>query len=197
MNDLKTRIFLVVTVLGLAVDQVTKYLVRANLDLHTEEIKIIPHFFSIVHAENTAAAFGVLGGFEYRMVVFGIFTVAALGVIFDLFRKLPGNDRFMAITLGLIMSGALGNAIDRIHRQSVTDFLRVYTDYPPLRTWLVQTFGMAEWPSFNVADSALVVGVLLFLVHYLFADEGELAAAEKDAPPPAGDDKGAAQSVGS
>ena len=183
MNDLKTRIFVAVTLIGLALDQLSKWFVRSQLELHEEGFHIIPGFFDIVHAENTAAAFGAMGGFQYRQLVFGIFTIIAVGVIIDLFRKLPSTDRFMSFTLGLIFSGALGNAIDRIHKQSVTDFLRIYTDHPSLRAWLVERVGTNEWPSFNIADSALVVGVILFGVHYLFAEE-EATPTPIDPKPP-------------
>lgn len=183
MNDLKTRIFVAVTLGGLVFDQLSKWLVRANLELHQEGFHVIPGFFDIVHAENTAAAFGALGGMQYRQLVFGAFTVIAVGVIIDLFRKLPSTDRFMSFTLGLIFSGALGNAIDRIHKQSVTDFLRIYTDHPSLRKWLIERVGTNEWPSFNIADSALVVGVILFGVHYLFAEE-EATPTPVDPKPP-------------
>ena len=60
-----------------------------------------------------------------------------------------------------------------------------YTDHPPLKAWLVETFGMAEWPAFNVADAALVIGVGMFLVHYLFLedkDEDEAPAEPTDEP---------------
>jgi signal peptidase II len=73
----------------------------------------------------------------------------------------------------LVFSGAVGNAIDRIHKQSVTDFLRVYTEHPKLKPWLVDTFGTYEWPSFNVADAAIVVGLGLFIVHFAFMQEDE------------------------
>lgn len=109
--------------------------------------------------------------FEYRHLLFVVFTIVAAGVILDLFRKLPTTDRFMAATLGLIFSGAVGNAIDRIHKRTVTDFLKVYTDSPSLSDWLLSTFGTNEWPSFNIADSALVVGVILYIFHQLFLEE--------------------------
>ena len=59
----------------------------------------------------------------------------------------------------------------------------MYTDNPSLSEWLVKKFGTNEWPSYNIADSALVVGVGLFLVHYLFLEEKEEAPKKADAPP--------------
>ncbi len=110
----------------------------------------------------------------WRLTIFLGFTVIAIFVILDMFRRLPKDDVFMTTTLGLVLSGALGNAIDRIHQTTVTDFLRFYTDHPPLKEWLESHWPyMAEYPSFNVADSALVVGVGMFLFHYLFLEEKE------------------------
>jgi signal peptidase II len=178
----KTLFFTLMCVGGLILDQVTKYWIRANLELHRGQIEVIPGLFSLVHTENPGAAGGFLRSFEYRQYVFLGFTVIALGVIIDLWRKLPSSDRFMSTTLGLILSGALGNAIDRVHKQTVTDFLRVYTENPSLKTWLIDRVGTNEWPSFNVADSALVVGVGLFMIHYLFLEEKEPASAPPSAP---------------
>ncbi len=178
----KTLIFTTVCVLGIVLDQITKYWVRAHLALHVDEINVIPDFFSLVHAENPGAAGGFLRNFEYRQYVFLGFTVIAVSVIINLWRSLPSTERFMSFTLGLILSGAIGNAIDRVHKQTVTDFLRVYTENATLKPWLIERFGTNEWPSFNVADSALVVGVSLFMIHYLFIEEKEAAKATPEAP---------------
>ncbi len=186
----KSIVFFVFAIVGLLLDQLTKYWIRANLQLHVDEIPIIPNFFSLVHAENPGAAGGFLRNFEYRHYVFLGFTLVATYVIVDMWWKLPKEDWFMSSTLGLILSGAFGNAIDRVHKQTVTDFLRVYTEHASLKPWLIETIGTNEWPSFNIADSALVVGVLLFLIHYLFLEEKEKPAtpdgstsAEKPSPP--------------
>lgn len=160
-------LFLVVTVVGVLADQLTKAWVVANVALHRDEIEIIPGFLSIVHAQNPGAALSLLSGFAYRHVVFAVFTVVALVVIVDMFRKLRPHEWFMAGTLGLILSGAIGNAIDRVRQQYVTDFIRVYTEHPSLHDWLMGTFGTAEWPTFNVADVSLVVGVAFFALHQL------------------------------
>jgi signal peptidase II len=190
----KTVVFFSVFVLGVLLDQATKYWIRQNIGLHDDdtEITVIPGFFDIVHAENPGAAGGFLRDFQYRHVVFLGFTVVAFGVVLDLWRKLPSRDWFLSLTLGLILSGALGNAIDRVHKQTVTDFIRMYTEIPsvvgvissiPGLNSLVHR-GRFEWPSYNIADTALVVGVGLFLVHYLFLEEKEEAPKKLDAPPP-------------
>jgi signal peptidase II len=173
-------VFLLVTVIGVLLDQATKWWVVRNLALETGEIVLIDGWVSIVHAQNPGAAFGMLRDFEYRHYIFVVFTIIAAGVILDLFRRLPKTDWFMSLTLGLILSGAVGNAIDRVRQRVVTDFIRVYTDVPELKRWLVETFGTYEWPSFNVADAALVVGVGMFVLHSLFV--GDATEEEAEAP---------------
>jgi signal peptidase II len=169
--------FGVTAVLGIVADQVTKAWVTSSIELYRGEIVVIPHIFSIVHARNPGAAFGLLRDQPNARLVFLVMTVLAVGVCADMFRRLPKDDRFVSFTLGLILSGALGNAIDRARFGYVVDFLRFYTDHPPLQSWLIERVGTYEYPSFNVADSALVVGVILFFLHYLLLGDRETADA--------------------
>ncbi|MBA2320552.1 MAG: signal peptidase II [Deltaproteobacteria bacterium] len=184
MLNRRNGVFLLVTFLGVLLDQVTKGWVVQNIDLHSGAIEVIPGFFEIVHSQNPGAAMGLLRDNPYRHQLFLGFTIIAVVVILDLFRRLPRNDAFMATTLGLILSGAIGNGIDRVRQQYVTDFLRFFTENPGTKAWL-GSYGLpAEYPSFNVADSALVVGVGMFLLHYMFLEEKE-PEAPKIAPPQA------------
>ena len=169
----KYIVFFVVFAVSVAIDQGTKWWIVAHVEFAKGEIEVIPGFLSIVHAQNPGAAMGLLRNYEHRHYLFLVFTLIALAVIVDLFRRLPRTDIFMSLVLGLILSGAVGNGIDRLHKRTVTDFIRVYTDLPSLKAWLINNFGTYEWPSFNVADSALVVGVGLFLIHYMFLEEKE------------------------
>lgn len=168
----KYLLFIVLALAVIGVDQATKIWVVNNIDFRTGSIPIIPGFFDLVHAQNPGAAFGLLRESEYRHLVFLGFTIVAGGIIIDMLRKLPDDDRFVTTNLGLIMGGAVGNAIDRVHKGTVTDFLRIYTDNPTLSDFLINKTPLhsAEWPSFNVADAALVVGVLLFMIYYLFVE---------------------------
>src|SRR5690606_19233132 len=100
-----------------------------------------PGWLSVVHAQNHGAAWGMLADFPYRHVVFGVFTVIAVVFLLDTLRRVPRDDVFVATSLGLVLSGALGNAIDRVRQQYVTDFIRVYTEHPRLKPWLVEHFG--------------------------------------------------------
>lgn len=173
----KLAIFSVVAVVGVLLDQVTKFWVRASEAVNSPGgIEVIPHFFSIVHAENPGAALSMFGDLPevWRMVLFGGFTIVAIVVVWDMYRKLPKGDIFLSSTLGLIISGAIGNVIDRVikpfmgQESTVTDFLRFYTDDPEWIEFLGNRF--SEYPTFNVADINLVVGVILFLIHYLFIE---------------------------
>ncbi len=172
----KYILFGAVAVVATVLDQVTKIWVQRNVDLYREEIPVIDGFLSIVHAENSGAAFGILNDSPYRMWVFAAFTVLAVGVLFQMVWQLPKDERFQNVALGLITSGAVGNAIDRVDKQSVTDFIKVYTDNPSASAWLVDKFGTSQWPSFNVADAAIVIGLGMFLVHFLFLQKDEEVA---------------------
>jgi signal peptidase II len=182
----KFRWFAIWTVVLVVLDQITKIWVVDNIRYRTEEIQLIPGFLSLVHAQNPGAAMGLMNSFEYRMHLFAVFTVVALVVLLQMLWQLPNNDRFQSTGLGLITSGAAGNAIDRVDKQSVTDFVRVYTENPSLRPTLIEWFGTAEWPSFNVADAAIVVGLGMFMIHFLFLqeDEDDLEPAPPNAPLP-------------
>ena len=180
VETLKFRWMAAMAVVWLIVDQVTKIWVVNNIAYRTQEIKIIDGFFSLVHAQNRGAAGGMLSDFEYRMPFFAVVTVIALGVLWQMYNEIPDDDRFQASALGLIFSGAIGNAIDRLDKQSVTDFLRVYTEHETIKPWLIETFGTYEWPSFNVADAAIVVGLCMFFIHFAFLQDDE--EVESDAP---------------
>lgn len=158
-------------------DQITKIWVVKNIRYQVEEIPVFDTSwlsFSLVHAQNRGAAFGVMSG---QITFFIVFTILAVGLLVFMLREVPDEDRFQATAIGLIMSGALGNLIDRIDKGSVTDFLRFFTNHPTLKGWLIKSpLGSNEWPSFNVADAAIVVGLGMFAIHYLFL--------EKDQPSP-------------
>ncbi len=176
----KNLVFLVVTAIGVFLDQATKAWVAANIPLNTGEIKLIDGWLSIVHARNTGAAFSSFEGWFYLFVAF---TIVAVGVLLDLQRRLKPDALFMAGTLGLILSGALGNFIDRLRFHYVVDFVKCYTENDTLVQWLA-SYGLPNtYPIWNVADAAILVGVVLFLLHSTFhaderAEAAETAAAE-------------------
>lgn len=166
----KTALFFGALTLGILIDQATKFWVFTQIEFARGEIVVIPHWLSIVHAQNPGAVFGSLGGAEYRVPLFLAFAALATVMLARQWWVLPKESRYLPLTYGLILSGALGNAIDRVHKGTVTDFLLVQGDVLGVREFLVDWFGTYRWPAFNVADMALVGGVGLYLIWDLFID---------------------------
>lgn len=170
---------------GLAADQLSKWWVVTHLEHMVDEVELVPGWFSIVHAQNTGAAFSTMEG---QRGLFLVFTVVAVVVVADLFRRLPREQWAVPAILGTILAGALGNGVDRLFQGHVTDFLKVFAGHEPLKGWFVERFHTNVWPIFNVADSLLLVGVALFGAYWLFQREGEVRAddgAAGEVPPPA------------
>lgn len=144
-----------IAVLVVVLDQATKALVRARLPLH-ESVTVIPGFFDLTHVRNTGAAFGMLNSvdFEYKVLVMVFVAVIALGAVASYALTLPPDQRMARLGLALILGGAVGNLIDRATAGFVVDFVDVY--------WR----GVHFW-AFNVADSAITVGVVLMLLDVL------------------------------
>ena len=185
----KYRYFTLIFLISVIMDQVSKIWVTKNIQgprnpeflekigVSFEEvlkmpdsIPVIPGFFSIVHTQNQGAAFGIMQG---QMWVFGVFTLVAMGVIIWTLVQLPDTDRFQNFALALLASGTIGNAIDRVHKQSVTDFLHVYSEHPKVTPILKDVLGSTAWPSFNIADAAIVIGMIMFVIFYLFLEKDE------------------------
>ena len=138
-----------------AVDQLTKALVKSRLPLH-ESVTVIPGFFDLTHVRNTGAAFGMLNSvdFAYKQVVMVVVALAALGAVGSYALSLAASQRVARYGLALILGGAIGNLIDRMTMGYVVDFVDVY--------WR----GVHFW-AFNVADAAITVGVALLLLDVL------------------------------
>lgn len=171
----KWLLFALTNVVLIGLDQGTKIWIRANILSRKDDIDVIDGFFQIVHVTNRGAAFGSfgdMGNLESRMVMFLTFTAIVLGLIAWQVHQLIEEDRFLTLILGMITAGAVGNAIDRAVHQGVTDFMRFYvargTD---ACAWLASRFNTCEYPSWNVADACIVMGVILFLIHYLFFED--------------------------
>ncbi|MFO7606455.1 MAG: signal peptidase II [Desulfurivibrionaceae bacterium] len=133
-------------------DQLTKWWVLATFELY-ESVEVIPGFFDLTFVVNTGAAFGMLAGEQnpWRQLFFVVVTLVALIVLAMAFRQYRLEGGVYIAAIGLIGGGALGNLIDRLRFGHVVDFLDFYIkDY--------------HWPAFNVADSAISVGVVLFLL---------------------------------
>ena len=132
----------------IALDQLTKVLILARFRLG-ESHTIIENFFNLTFVKNFGAAFGFLSQShpEFREMFFLIMPPAAMIVIFFLLRGVQNNDRVQILALSSILGGAIGNYIDRLRFRYVVDFLDFH--------W----FNEYSWPAFNIADSAIVIGV--------------------------------------
>src|SRR5687767_14666994 len=117
--DPRNVTFALTLVAGLVLDQLTKAWVVANLALSVDEIDIVPGRLSVVHAQNTGAAFSTMEG---ALGLFLVFTLVAVVVILDLVRRQPAELRMIPLSLGMILAGAVGNGIDRARLGYVTDF---------------------------------------------------------------------------
>ena len=143
-------VWLWLSALVIVVDQVTKRVIDSAMQLH-QTIELIP-YFQLTYMRNQGAAFSFLsgaGGWQ-RWFFIGLAIVASV-FIFVWLRKLDPTRRREAVAWALVLGGALGNLIDRILYGYVIDFLDVYV-------------GDWHWPAFNVADSAITVGVALLLL---------------------------------
>jgi signal peptidase II len=167
---LKRTYYLALSVLVIVADLVTKSLVSRYVEMH-DAITIVPDFFQIVHVRNTGAAFGIGANASSRVVPlllnFGAIAVFCVVVIYAV--RSAVTDRLLQVGLHLILGGAIGNLVDRFRFGYVVDFLRFYV-----------TVGGREheWPSFNVADSAICIGIaLLFLDMRRKPQESEAPAA--------------------
>jgi signal peptidase II len=139
----------------LILDQWTKHFVDVHIRRH-EVIPVIPGFFNLTNVRNPGAAFGILADMQgtWRSLFFILVTLAALIVIAVLMRKT--HERLLVFAFSLIAGGAVGNVIDRVRYGEVRDFIQ----------WYVKSY---YWPSFNVADSAISIGVALLAIDMLIS----------------------------
>ncbi len=127
-------------------DQITKYLVVSKMDLG-ESIPLIRNFLAVTYVRNPGAAFGML---PHRTLFLIIVTLLVAGFIIYLYQAVPAGYTALRVGLALQVGGALGNLIDRVRNVSVVDFIDVKF-FPPV---------------FNVADIAVVIGVLIFIIAF-------------------------------
>ena len=141
-------------IMALALDQLSKIWIRANLP-EGAQLPLLPGWIHAEHIKNHGAAWGVLAGQKWLLI---LFTIAVTALVVSSAREVSRRGKLAAIGFGFILGGALGNLIDRVMFGYVTDFFDLDT---PVH-WL-QTF-----PIFNIADSALTCGVILMLITLLF-----------------------------
>jgi len=150
INKESSLSWLWITIIFLIIDQVTKHMVAGSMELY-QSIDVLP-FFNITYAQNTGAAFSFLadqGGWQ-RWFFTAIAAIASV-VFLVWLKRTPVNQPMLAAALACMLSGALGNLIDRALFGYVIDFLDFY-------------YAGYHWPTFNVADSIIFVGAALMIV---------------------------------
>jgi signal peptidase II len=157
----KYLILLIVFVILLMLDQASKLLIEHTVPLH-QAIEVIPGFFAIVHVQNRGAAFGLLAGLSGASTLFVVISLIAIVLICAYFRWIKEEEVLTPFCLALVLTGAVGNLIDRFRLGSVVDFLDVH-----YQGW--------HWPAFNVADSCITIGVLLLALKILWGEKKETA----------------------
>jgi signal peptidase II len=156
MSDLRLKAY-GAAVAVFALDRFSKWLIESHVSF-TDTFPVIPGFFDIVHSENRGVAFGLFndGATNWSTGLLSLFALIAVLVIAALLWNGARLDRLSLAGLSLILGGAAGNLCDRIVWGRVTDFLEFY-------------LGDYHWPTFNIADSAIVIGSGLLLIELLRA----------------------------
>lgn len=148
--------YLTIIILGILLDQITKYLAASQLV--GESIFIIDHFFYLTYLENKGAAFGIL---QDSRTFFILFTILVLiGLIYYAYKHRGNMHRTEKLALAFLVSGAFGNFIDRLLNGFVVDFLGLILPFD------------YHFPIFNVADLLVTAGCILFLVDAFFIKDG-------------------------
>lgn len=150
----------VLCVLLIVLDQLTKIIIERNYVINSGKV-VIPDFFNIVYVTNPGAAWGIMAG-KWGLLL--VIAVAAMFMCIIFFRKITENYPERIFALALLVSGIIGNSIDRIWRGEVVDFLDFY----------VRINGKAHhWPAFNVADIAICCGVGIYILSNLIRKENK------------------------
>lgn len=138
------------------VDQVTKAVLLHTFPAIGAAIPVIPGFFDIVHVRNPGGAFGLFAGKSAALRAFFFLAVSAIASILMtvFYVQIPQHFRWLRAGLALVIGGAVGNLIDRIRFGEVIDFIDLYV-------------GQWHWPAFNVADSAISIGMGIVVIHVL------------------------------
>ncbi len=144
-----------IVVLIIAVDQLSKYWIVNNIGMR-DSVSVIPKVIDFVYVKNTGAAFSFLSDKNYGIVILSIISVLfCVGVILFMIKYRPKN-KLLNISLALMLSGAIGNVIDRIFRGYVVDFIEmIFIDFPVI----------------NIADIAITFGAAMIIIYVLFFDK--------------------------
>jgi len=158
----KYRTPIIVAALVVILDQVSKWLVVKYIPLY-DKVPFLP-FLDITHIRNPGAAFGIFRDLPetVRLLLFALVLITAVVVIFYFLKKTGPHDSLLRFSLGLILGGAVGNSIDRFSLRYVTDFIDFHWFGNPT----------LHWPPFNIADSAITIGVILILFDTFISRRG-------------------------
>lgn len=147
-------VWVIIAALVVSVDQIAKILVMFNIGEH-DCFHIIPRLFDFVYVKNTGAAFGV---FSHHTEILSVISILfCIGVAFYWYKKKPASC-LVKTSLTLLFAGALGNAIDRIFRGFVVDFIST---------------AFMDFPVFNVADIAVTCGAVILIIYFIFFDKDD------------------------
>ncbi len=146
-----------IVVLIIAVDQLSKYWVVNNIGMQ-DSISVIPKVIDFVYVKNTGAAFSFLSDKNYGIIVLSCISVLfCIGVILFMIKQKPKN-KLLVMSLALMLSGAIGNGIDRIIKGYVVDFIEmIFIDFPVI----------------NIADIAITFGAAMIIIYVLFFDKSK------------------------
>jgi len=154
----KYWVLLIFCVVILLLDQWTKSMVMQKLPLY-HRVVVIEGFFNLTHVRNTGGAFGIFGGEKGGIgsLLFVIVSLMAVGAIIFLFIRIKEEEKTLALAFSLVLSGAIGNLLDRLRYGEVVDFLDFH-------------LSAYHWPAFNVADSAICIGIGLLALELIRRD---------------------------
>lgn len=161
MNKLRTPI--IVAAIVVILDQLSKWLVVKTIPLY-DKVPFLP-FLDITNIRNPGAAFGIFSDLpeQARLILFAVVLITAVVVIFYFLKKTGPQDNLLRFSLGLILGGAIGNSIDRFRLRYVTDFIDFHWFGDPA----------LHYPPFNIADSAITIGVILILIDTFITKRGK------------------------
>jgi len=166
-RHLARLVYLLIAAAGFFADQLTKSLIEHRIGLY-EVVPVIPHFLNLTHSENPGAAFGLFSDSPslWKTVLLIVVSALMIGAVLAAVWRSRYVDWKTGVGLALIVGGALSNLADRIRFGRVTDFLDVY-------------YHGYHWYTFNVADSAIVIGALLLILKVGFSDGAAVANAHE------------------
>jgi signal peptidase II len=162
-NREKLRLLLVVAVLVVALDQLSKMWINAN----RPQIELLPGFLDLVYVENTGAIFGLFHSHTELFIALGI---AGSVIILVFLYYFPPATTVGTLSFALILGGAVGNLIDRIRLRYAIDFISIHVQE------------LFHWPAFNIADAALTVGIFV-IIYYFYKSGGLRKAHERNHKP--------------